>query len=295
MATFRIPYGLDSDDRIVHVDDVPRGKACGARCASCDSELVAKKGDVRMHHFAHQKDNGYACEGQLHSTAKRILSQRFTDAIADGAPVPIKWPCQDEAPRGSHEVNLLRKGILNSIRVEQQLSRWNIRPDITLMAGGTPRGLIEVVDTHPPEPSVISTGLPVLEVHVSEPADLAVLVEGTIPVAVMHNYPCPDPICDICDRRNSSGCRYCEVCGKHATPKHAYCGKCKSCADDAHRHRYCSQCDVVVTEVELGDPESGHGDWSHQHCEGCGVWMRNVGMRFCGCLHTRCRRCWNAL
>lgn len=250
MTTLLIPYGLDSDDRIVHVDAVPRGKACGARCASCDSELVAKKGDVRIHHFAHQQANGHGCEGWLHSTAKRILSQRIADAMAGGAPVPIKWSCPREELAFVHEVDLLGKGILNSIRVEQYLSIWNIRPDITLMAGDTPKGLIEVVDTHSPEPPVVDAGLPVLEVHVSEPADLKVLVESAIPVAVMHNYPCPDPICDTCNRRKSSGCLHCEVCRRHVTPQHHYCGVCKTCADRKHSHRNCSECGVVVRQGE---------------------------------------------
>ena len=188
MTTLLIPYGLDDDDRIVHVDTVPRGKACGARCAGCAAALVARKGDKNIHHFAHLSTNGHGCEGWLHKTAKRILSQRITDAIAGGSTIPICWTC----PISDHKVDLLGKRILNGIRVEQHLPTWNIKPDITLMAGDTAKGLIEVVDTHPPEQAVIDAGLPVLEVHVSKPADLDILAEGIIPVEVIHNYPCPD-------------------------------------------------------------------------------------------------------
>ena len=192
MTTLLIPYGLNADGRIVHVDDVPRGKACGARCASCDSDLVAKKGKERIHHFAHYQAN-HGCEGWLHKTAKRILAQRIGDAMVKGASIPIGWSCQGEETGIVHEVDLLGKRILNNVSLEQYLPTWNIRPDITLMAGDTPQGLIEVVDTSRPKPPVLASGLPVLEVHVSEGTDLEVLEKGRVPVAVKHNYPCPDP------------------------------------------------------------------------------------------------------
>ena len=192
MTTLLIPYGL-VDGRIVHVDDVQRGKACGARCAGCDSELVAKKGEERIHHFAHYQANGHECEGWLHKTAKRILYERITQSIARRSSFPIKWSCSDEEPAFVHEVDLLGKGVLNNASLEQYLPTWNIRPDITLMAGDTPKGLIEVVDSHRPESPVLASGLPVLEVHVFEGPALEVLAKGTIPVAVMHNYPCPEP------------------------------------------------------------------------------------------------------
>lgn len=193
MTTLKIPYGLDSEGLIVHVDDVPRGIACGARCASCDSKLVAKKGDEVIHHFAHYQANCHGCEGWLHKTAKRILYERITRSIARRSFFPIAWSCRGKEPAVVHEVDLLNKGILNNASLEQYLPTWNIRPDITLKAGTTPKGLIEVVDTHRPEPPVLASGLPVLEVHVSDGSDLEILAKGRVPVAVMHNYPCPDP------------------------------------------------------------------------------------------------------
>lgn len=48
-----ISYGVDSSGRVRHVDDVPQGKACGLICAGCDAPLVARKGTVKRHHFAH--------------------------------------------------------------------------------------------------------------------------------------------------------------------------------------------------------------------------------------------------
>ncbi len=46
--------GIDADGAVRLVGDVPQGAACGCRCAACGSPLVAKKGDVKVWHFAHE-------------------------------------------------------------------------------------------------------------------------------------------------------------------------------------------------------------------------------------------------
>ena len=75
-ADLLIPYGADASGRVRHVDDVPRGQACGLRYPSCRVPLVARKGTVKRHHLAHQS-RAQACEGWLHATAKALLAQRI--------------------------------------------------------------------------------------------------------------------------------------------------------------------------------------------------------------------------
>lgn len=49
-----IPFGLHKDSEIiVDIYDVPKGKACGCVCPSCNTLLIAKQGDVNEWHFAH--------------------------------------------------------------------------------------------------------------------------------------------------------------------------------------------------------------------------------------------------
>lgn len=71
-----ITYAL-KDDEIVSIDDVERGLECGCVCPACKEKLIAKKGDERVHHFAHASgtecERGY--ETSLHLMAKEILSK----------------------------------------------------------------------------------------------------------------------------------------------------------------------------------------------------------------------------
>ena len=67
-------YAL-KNNKLVHVDNVESGIACGCICPSCGEILIARKGNVNIHHFAHHSLNecksGY--ETVLHLLAKEIL------------------------------------------------------------------------------------------------------------------------------------------------------------------------------------------------------------------------------
>ena len=74
-----IVYATNSDDRIVHVDDVPRGLACECRCIECGELLISRKDTVMAWHFAHQSDSlcsGGAPETILHLRGKQLLLER---------------------------------------------------------------------------------------------------------------------------------------------------------------------------------------------------------------------------
>ena len=47
-----LQYSLDKNDNLVSVHDCPRGRS-DIRCPYCQGELIAKKGKIKAHHFAH--------------------------------------------------------------------------------------------------------------------------------------------------------------------------------------------------------------------------------------------------
>lgn len=68
------PLGI-RNGHVVHVDAVPRGLACGCTCPVCGGKLVARKGDIKVHHFAHASSENCeaAYETGLHKAAKEFL------------------------------------------------------------------------------------------------------------------------------------------------------------------------------------------------------------------------------
>ena len=86
----KLIYAL-KDGNIVSIDDVPSGKECGCVCPACGDELIARKGQKRMHHFAHRsnEDCEYGYESSLHLAAKDILSRSEKMVIP---PVYVEFP-----------------------------------------------------------------------------------------------------------------------------------------------------------------------------------------------------------
>lgn len=77
MALHDITYAL-KDGKPVHVSEVERGMACGCTCAACGEPLVARKGKVKAHHFAHKSDGnscGYGYQSSLHLMAKEAIAE----------------------------------------------------------------------------------------------------------------------------------------------------------------------------------------------------------------------------
>ena len=77
MAERLLKYGL-KDGRLVSIEDVFSGLGCGCKCPSCGAALIAKKGNIREHHFAHygDLDCSTGSESALHLMAKRVLASR---------------------------------------------------------------------------------------------------------------------------------------------------------------------------------------------------------------------------
>lgn len=69
-------FGL-KDKKIVSVNDVEQGLDCGCFCPHCNSRLVAKKGSIRQHHFAHYEsdDCQHGPETALHRLAKQVIKE----------------------------------------------------------------------------------------------------------------------------------------------------------------------------------------------------------------------------
>jgi hypothetical protein len=62
---------------LVHISEVDTGLACGCICPNCGERLIARKGEMNEHHFAHDH-NSYcigAYESALHLLAKEVVSQ----------------------------------------------------------------------------------------------------------------------------------------------------------------------------------------------------------------------------
>lgn len=137
----KLIYAL-KDGNIVSIDEVQNGKDCECVCPACGDELIARKGEKRMHHFAHRsnEDCEYGYESSLHLAAKDILSRSKKMVIP---PVYVEFPQSGK----SKELLYLKKEIpVDRVELEKRFD--DIIPDIVVYSGDK-YFFIEIYVTHP--------------------------------------------------------------------------------------------------------------------------------------------------
>ncbi len=169
-----LPFGELPDGSIVHVDAVPGGLACGCICPGCAGRLVARKGTVKEHHFAHHGTPpcGGSYETALHKLAKQILNRELRLMLPEIA-----------AGAGSERVVEREGGVFTFERAELEVAFAGFQPDVVLHRGDR-RLLVEVLVTHPTGEEkverIASAGLSAIEIdlsHLPRAADITLLTD----------------------------------------------------------------------------------------------------------------------
>src|SRR3569832_538182 len=131
-----------ADGRLLHFGVVSSGLACICVCFGCGRRMVAKKGDVQAHHFAHNaQQDGRSCasagETALHKFAKLILDERLE----------ITLPAQVVEEQKDREV-VVRAAKRTFDRAILETKDGQIVPDVVLLLRDR-RLIVEFKVTHP--------------------------------------------------------------------------------------------------------------------------------------------------
>lgn len=145
-AIFKIGYGLRFGE-LIHISNVSKGLNCQCKCANCGNLLVAKKGKIKVHHFAHKANsecNG-ATETTLHLLSKKIIGELDTIFIP-----PYHFSKSKQHRYGvnvSHSEKIANGGEIKIDDVVIEKSLRNFKPDV-LITSGQKQLIIEIAVTH---------------------------------------------------------------------------------------------------------------------------------------------------
>lgn len=114
--------------KIVSIDEVASGLKCNCVCPYCNAMLEAKKGKIRVHHFAHSdKDEiSFCSESALHLAAKEILKEERKLALPSLKIGDDIYRKSFEILPNGYEFNYSNIEIEKSILVDGDV----IRPDV---------------------------------------------------------------------------------------------------------------------------------------------------------------------
>ena len=97
-------WGIDkATGEVVGIDDVrSRGLNCNCKCAACNGDFIARKGEKNKHHFAHQSNYEcvYANEIAIYLFVKMVFASYQT---IEAPEIPVKISQQkSDYQRGHH-------------------------------------------------------------------------------------------------------------------------------------------------------------------------------------------------
>jgi len=170
------------EGKTIHISEVNSGISCGCFCLNCNSPLVAKKGKIKIHHFAHfqSKDCEGAFESALHYGAKYEIQKHGYFMIPKG-----------DLVFGSSKQNItvfeVMKIPIENVYVEKNVGL--VRPDV-LIETEDKLLAIEIYVTHEIDKDKIriyrNLGISAIEIDLSElhntdqSYDLAELVVASV-------------------------------------------------------------------------------------------------------------------
>jgi hypothetical protein len=84
MAITKTPFAM-KDSSMVDISQVESGLSCNCFCPECGDQMIAKKGEIMIHHFAHKGGAGCAggIETALHLMAKQLILDRKQIFVPD--------------------------------------------------------------------------------------------------------------------------------------------------------------------------------------------------------------------
>lgn len=125
-------------EKLISIDDVEKGFKCGCICPCCGEKLVAKKGNIKIHHFAHISGSNctYGYETSLHKFAKNLLEDLKYIVLPSV-----------EIGKGEDKVLLYESCKVKVQKVELEKRYNDIRPDVIITVNGKILAL-EIYVTH---------------------------------------------------------------------------------------------------------------------------------------------------
>jgi len=164
----KMDWGLSAQGEPIHITQVESGLACQCICPGCQDRLVARKGNINAHHFAHDvKAETQACsESALHFAAKHVLKSASRVSLP-AAEIAIK-----DLDSARLQKITIDGGFFNYVKSYIEQSRGNYRPDTTVENSSFTQMDVEILVTHEVDEvkyqKVKQVGIDMLEVDLSD-------------------------------------------------------------------------------------------------------------------------------
>jgi len=157
------------NDQLVHVSDVVSGLSCGCVCTLCKNDLIAKKGKINVHHFAHARETDCVggAETSLHILSKELFKEMESVALPQYL-FERERVLRPGYKRITYQQIVAKGGEARITKVDIEKAEDKFKPDVTLLCGEKTL-LIEIAVTHKVDKKKLrllrKSGMPAIEIR----------------------------------------------------------------------------------------------------------------------------------
>lgn len=187
--------------KLIHISEVPENSKDREdySCIYCGDGLIAKKGKINEHHFAHKSGNDCEYESYLHKLAKLVFFQEFQNCLNQNKPFLIQWkdsPCKSAEEKSQlyhfriddyceclSEERLLDLTLFyNQIKVEnnEKINVDGFFPDILISNESNDFIFIEIAVSHSCDEEKIKSGHKILEIPIKTEEEIQEFKEHSL-------------------------------------------------------------------------------------------------------------------
>jgi competence CoiA-like predicted nuclease len=163
-------YAIDSQGLIIRINEVDSQSKSQYKCIECDSEMIAKTGEIKEWHFAHKNIANCSGEGYLHKLAKRVFFENKSMQIISYK--EFIFPMLNDSKGNLADV-------FDIWEYEKTIDKY--RADILLSSSKHDyKVMIEIKVSHGLSNEKLSSGIPIIEINIQNQEDIENLKSGTL-------------------------------------------------------------------------------------------------------------------
>lgn len=173
-------YAKDKFGDMVHISEVDMDQKDGYFCMCCNGDMIARKGNVMIHHFAHKSLAECSGETVLHHMAKMAFFDAYKKCLRDKSPFYIGFKYKKITYCGKYKEckkseDRVAKYDLTEFydRIDVECRHENFIPDVKL--SNTEKGLVmfvEIAVTHKCSQEKIDSGIKIIEISIQKSSDI---------------------------------------------------------------------------------------------------------------------------
>ncbi|QXP78436.1 MULTISPECIES: competence protein CoiA family protein [Winogradskyella] len=177
-------YALNEKKCLIHIGSAKKELKEKYTCCNCGSELIARKGKIKAHHFSHKSEGNCSYESYLHKVSKIKFHEIYTQCLKNKKPFYVEYKtkltCVSCKTIDNINIECKLKDKIGRFDLTKYFDKISIEKGVNgfiadVLLKSSLKGdeiLIEFAVTHKCEEKKLQSGLRIIEIQLKNENDL---------------------------------------------------------------------------------------------------------------------------